>query len=113
MGIKQNLSKNLKAFRAARGLSMTGFASELGISKSTLQSIMASGNTTLDTAERIAASLGVPQVELLFDDRLPQKSNAARWLLQGTAWYASLSRDAQTEVAECIHRIMEVVKCGK
>ena len=112
MDIKKNLSKNLKAFRAARGLSMAEFSDELGISKSTLQSIMASGNTTIDTAVRISGSIGVPLSSRLFDDRLPRTYDAAQWLLCGASWYSQLPPDAQAEVSACVHRLLEVLKCG-
>ena len=56
----ENLGINLRNLRKARGLSMMELSSELDIPKSTLQSIMDGGQTTLYTAMHISRKLRIP-----------------------------------------------------
>jgi transcriptional regulator with XRE-family HTH domain len=66
------LSENLKAYQMAHSKSLLEFSEELGISKSTIQSIISDGNTTLDTLIRMAKALDASLDELVFGD-LPAK----------------------------------------
>ena len=58
-----HLSDNLKAYKEGMGKSLSDFARELSIPKSTIQAAMADGNTTLDTLIRIANALGQHRTE--------------------------------------------------
>lgn len=66
MGKNNLLSENLKAYQMARSKSLLEFSEELGIPKSTIQSIISDGNTTLDTLIRLANALDVSLDELVF-----------------------------------------------
>ena len=63
MSKPDNLGANLRALREAKQLSYTEFSIELGIPRTTLQSVMKSGHTSLDTACKIADALDVPLSE--------------------------------------------------
>lgn len=60
------LSSNLRAYQTAHNKSLLEFSEELGIPKSTIQSIISDGNTTLDTLIRMANALDVSLDELVF-----------------------------------------------
>lgn len=75
-------AKNLAAIQAYRGQSLDEFALDIGIPKSTLQSVRASGNTTLNTALLIAEGLGMSLDSLVGDAAFPEKTQLARHLIQ-------------------------------
>ena len=106
---RNHLSDNLKAYQKARSLSMTEFSEELGIPKSTLRSVMRDGNTTLDTAIRLAEGLGVSLDELVYDKYLPERVSLAQMLLRGLGWYAALPKEKQAAVAFHINELLKVV----
>ena len=78
------LSENLKAYQMAHSKSLLEFSEELGIPKSTIQSIISDGNTTLDTLIRMAKALDASLDELVFGD-LPAKQNIMDPAIQTTA----------------------------
>lgn len=100
---------NLEAIRIYKGQSVSEQAGELGVPKSTLQSVRASGHTTLDTAIRIADGLGLPLDSLVSDGQLTQKISTVRCLLQAVEWFRALSSGEQEEIAAHFHRILEVL----
>ena len=63
---RNNLSKNLRDFQTEMRKTLMEFSKEPGIAKSTVQSAMEGGNTTLDTAIRMAEQLGVTLDDLVF-----------------------------------------------
>ena len=112
MDIKRNLSNSLRALCEARSLTLQEFAEEINIPRTTLQSIFAEGNTTLETLMRISEGTGLPPEMLLQDDIAPRKISAARWLLQGIECYDALTEFQQQRLADYIDGIMEVVGNG-
>lgn len=102
-------AKNLEAIREANGQSLAEFAKEVGIPKSTLQSVRISGNTTLNTAIRIAEGLGLPLDSLIGDNHLAKKLDVVQYLLQGLDWFRTLSSEEQEEVILHIRGIVEVI----
>lgn len=104
-----NLSNNLKAYQQARNLSLIEFSEELSIPKSTLRSVMRDGNTTLDTAIRLAEGMGVSLDDLVYDKRLPERLSLGQLVLRGLEWYTSLSAETQATVASLLNEIMKAV----
>ena len=92
-------AKNLETIRRYRNQSVGEFSREIGIPKSTLQSVRNSGNTTLDTALRIADGLGLPL----------DKTDLVWYLLQSVDWLRGLSKQEQEEVVYHFQRILEVI----
>ena len=87
----QNFAANLNAIRRLRNLSLSEFSRELGIPKSTLQSILADGNTSLHTALYIADSLNVP-LSSLTGEMIPNRSlDSILSLLNCLEWFNNLS----------------------
>ena len=100
-------AKNLETIRRYRNQSVGEFSREIGIPKSTLQSVRNSGNTTLDTALRIAD--GLPLDSLTSDSRLAEKADLVWYLLQSVDWLRGLSKQEQEEVVYHFQRILEVI----
>ncbi len=91
------LSSNLRAYQTARNKSLLEFSDELGIPKSTVQSIMLYGNTTLDTLIRLAKALDVSLDELAFGD-LPTKQKQLhdlQYFLHEVSWFTKLPPEKQ------------------
>ena len=66
MSLQKNLSDSLNAIHTSRHQTLTAFAEELGISRSSLQEILkGNGNPRIDTIEQIAKQLHVDPLELL------------------------------------------------
>lgn len=104
-----NLSQNLEVLRRAKGVTQTEFAQILGVPKSTLQTVMLDGNTTLDTLIRIADGLGVTLDELVFDKSMSQRSGLASWLMNGLARFSELEPDAQGKLQHDISEILDLL----
>ena len=96
-----NLSNNLRAFQKARHVTQAEFAQALDVPKSTLQSVMLDGNTTLDTLIHLADALNVTLDELVFEADLPGREGVMRSLLISADWYANLSPEQQKML--CYH----------
>ena len=109
MDIKRNLSNCLRAMYESREGSLQEFAYELNIPRSTLQSILAEGNTTMETLMRICESTEIPPELLLADDTMPGKISVARWLLRGLNRFDSMTAPKQQVLADHINGILEVV----
>lgn len=66
MSLQKNLSDSMTAIHANRRQTLTAFAKELGISRSSLQEILkGNGNPRIDTIEQIASQLRIDPLELL------------------------------------------------
>lgn len=62
---QERFSSNLQSIRKAKNASLTEFAQEIGIAKSTIQSVIKDGNTTLNTAISIANAFDMTLDELV------------------------------------------------
>lgn len=109
MGLKQNLSENLKALRASRGLSLADFAEVIGIAKSTLQDIESGKSSTLDTVDHIARNLKIPASTLLSDAASPEQLSITIQIVQRLDWFSSLSPDERKEIIRLIERMAEIM----
>ena len=89
--------RNLEAIREYHNQSIAEFAQEVGIAKSTLQSVRISGNSTLDTAIRIADGLDLPLDSLVGDGHLPEKVDIIQYLLRSIGWFQELSGSEREE----------------
>ncbi len=104
----KQFGKNLEALRKFNGQTLAEQAQEAGVAKSTLQSVRLSGNTTLDTAIRIANGLGLSLDGLAGDGQLPEKMDLTRHLLRSVHWFRGLPEAEQEEVLDHFRRILEV-----
>lgn len=74
------------------------FAEELGIPKSTLRAVMKDGNTTLDTAIRIAESMGTGLDSLVHDRQFSDKQFILRHMELAGAWFAFLPEEKRRKI---------------
>lgn len=86
-----NLSGNLKAYQNARRKNLAEFSEELGIARSTIQSIMVDGNTTVDTLVRMANALHVSLDELVFGELPAKRLDDVQHFLRDVGWFVNLS----------------------
>lgn len=104
------LAKNLKRYQQLRGLTISEFARELDISKSTLRSILKHGNTTIDTATRISHSLNISLDTLIRDETFPEKIFILNHMQKALAWFAGLPAEKQEEVSSLLAQVWEVLE---
>lgn len=102
----RNFAKNLDEIRCMKQLTVSEFAKELGIPKSTLRSILKDGQTTLNTALRISEALNTPLDSLTQDNF--DKINLANNLLHSLQWYESQDDTYKGRVAFHINKILEL-----
>ncbi len=108
-----HFARSLKQIQRKKDLSLTGFADQLQIAKSTLQSILKYGQTTLETACNISNRLQVP-LSLLVDDAYPQQEFAfVAELLRGLDWYNNLSAAPQERIILLVTQLLEEIRDGK
>ena len=74
-----HLSDNLRAYQYAQGKSLAELSMEFGIARSTVQSVMADGNTTLDTLIRIACAMHCSLDELAASPQNKRMVSAPSW----------------------------------
>lgn len=101
------LSKNLKACQKSRGMSLMEFAEELDVPKSTLRAILKEGNTTLETAIRIAVSMGVGLDSLVHDKQFSDKQFILMHLERAGIWLESFSEEKREKIAELVAEIWQ------
>ncbi len=104
-----NLAKNLELIRKSQNESLAEFSERIGIPRSTLQSIMAEGNTTLDTAIRISEALNVPIDTLLNDENMENKLEIVQWVLEGSIWFNALPDDKKMGIKYHMEGLLEVL----
>ena len=101
---------NLKAIREARGLSLAEFSNELGIPRSTLQAILADGQTSLYTTVRISERLNVPLDALVGQTFPPGKLPLIQGFLTGLGWFNTLGPDEQDRVIFHLNALLEILR---
>ena len=107
MEYARNLSKNLRAIRGFK--SQVEFSGEIGITKSTLQSLE-KGTTyaRLDTLELISNRLGVPVSVLLADELTPVEHSVLLRVLRGMEWYTALPLSEQNSLLQWLQETLSV-----
>ncbi len=107
---KENfLSENLRACQQSRGMSLMEFAKELDIPKSTLRAILKDGNTTLETAIRIAVSMGMGLDSLVHDRQFSDKQFILKHLEQAGDWFVSLPEETRGKIAELVAELWKLM----
>ena len=106
----KNMAENLKNMRKARGLSLTEFSKELDIPKSTLQSVLADGQTSLNTAFRISEKLRI-SLDVLTNGILSAEQICVMdGLLSGVKWFSQLPQAKQKETSELIYALIRIIE---
>lgn len=105
-----NLANNLNALKEARRRSLSEFAKEIGVPKSTLQYILADGQTTLDTAMRIANTLHI-SLDVLVTGSLPAGELALLSnFCESFAWFHALDQQDKESVVFYLNKLLDVLR---
>ena len=116
----KRFAQNLDNIKTRNNKSLTEFAQEIGIAKSTVQSILKDGNTTLDTAIRISTALGISLDDLLNEDiddiengggeaKAGSLETGFEILKRVLGRFDDLDYNEQLELEYCIVRIMDIL----
>lgn len=89
----RQFGENLNALKESRQLSLTEFSAELHIPRTTLQAVLNGGQTTLDTACRIADASHIPLSVLTNQTASAKCLDVLQCWLTCVDWYSSLSED--------------------
>lgn len=111
MNIQENpnyFASNLSLIREFHGWSMSRFAKETSVPKSTLQSVLAKGQSNLDTALCIARHLGIP-LDILTNTLLsPQDIKVVHSIFHMFGWYSQLTNEGQREASMCFQSLFRL-----
>ncbi len=111
MLLRKNLTDTMNALRKSRGLSITAFAEEVGISRSSMQSLLnGTGNPRMDTVEHAAARLCLDPVVLLSGALSKPQLDAAISLLRALDFFASFSDEERDKFASLFLEMLSMVK---
>ena len=113
MNIQENpncFASNLSLIREFHGWSMSRFAKETSVPKSTLQSVLTKGQCSLDTALCIARHLGIP-LDILTNTLLsPQDINVTHSVFHILDWYSQLTNESQREASLCFQSLFRLIQ---
>ena len=107
-----HLSENLRAYQRAQGKSLTGLSAELGIARSTVQSVLSDGNTTLDTLIRIAHATNSTLDELVFGDTPARRLDDIQSFLGQVGWFIRLPAEKQEKFLFYLQEMLKLLEHG-
>ena len=107
---KHNLSEPLSKLQKEAHKSQAEFACELGIPKSTFETILRTGNTTVDTLLRISGHTGLTPNELLAYD---YDRRAVRGLVEYMTMYWHLPRFKQDKAKRMVLELLELFESDR
>ncbi len=108
MTLRENLADSMAAIRRAQKKSLSEFAEELAISRSSLQDILkGKGNPTLSTVELVADQLELDPLLLLSCSE--GKAHVAARLSYLFDWFHQLPDDKQQEFVAAFNTILSML----
>ena len=110
MTLQKNLSNIMNAIRRNRDQSLTTFAKELDISRSSLQEILnGTGNPRMDTIEHIANRLNMDPLALLSCSYSEEQLEIAMPLLKITDTLSGLPEEKRHEFIVLFQGLLQIV----
>lgn len=110
MALGQDLSINIREIRRKRQLSLTEFAEEIDIGRSTLHSMEAGRlNTTLGTVDQIAERLQIPAYSLLVRPGAGSEFGAMGFLWFAPGALERLPEDKRERIVGAIHLLLQEI----
>ena len=106
------LSDNLKAYQTTKKKTLAEFSEELGIARSTVQSIMADGNTTVDTLIRLADALHTSLDDLVFGELPIKRLDDIQHFLKNIGWFTKLSPQQQRKFRYHLCELLKLLEYG-
>ena len=107
---KVRIAENLKSYQELHKYTLAEFAQKLGIPKSTLQSVMQDGNTTVDTLIKIQQGLGMSLDELVYGEMSKVLSGGMHELLKGISRYADMDAAHQERLRNLMNSLFDELK---
>jgi len=107
---QSRFSRNLENIRIKRGKSITEFSQELSIPKSTMQPILKTGNTTLNTAVNIASSLNISLDELVNGEGASEQMRFLRTVSEMLERFNHLNAEEQEKLKYHIMEIFDIIR---
>lgn len=107
---RNRLSDNLRQYQRARGETLAEFSEELGIARSTIQSILVDGNTTVDTLIRMANALNISLDELVFGEPPAAAPRSGEEAPDAFRRYSELPPEAQNRLRRHLNEIFELLR---
>ncbi len=109
MALQKNLADSMAAIRTERKKSLSEFAEELSISRSSLQDILkGKGNPTLSTVELIARQLEVDPLLLLSCSESEMRTTL--YLAHLLDWFRQLSLERRQEFSTAVDTLISILK---
>ncbi len=105
-----HLSDNLKVYQREQGKTLSEFSREIGVAKSTLQSVMIDGNTTVDTLIRIANGLDITLDDLVFGEMQTEQIDKVKKLLTEMQWYMQLAEEKRERLRYHLQEIVRLME---
>lgn len=115
MNFNNYLARNLKSYQIFRNITIRQLASELGIPLSTLRTVMQEGNTTMDTAMRIANSLNISLDALISNDKplsehiTNSKNPCINQIINADIWLSDFPANKRDDICNLIVKIWDVI----
>ena len=106
---KNALSANLKSYQNLRNLTLSEFAAELDIPKTTLHDILNNGNATLATAIHISHALDITLDKLIHDETMPNKLFILKQIEITASWLSTFPPDKRRQIASLLSQIWRVI----
>lgn len=111
MALKKKIAFVLNAIRISRGLSITAFAQELEIGRSTLEELLnGTANPTLDTLQHIADKLQIDPLALFSISGTKAQALLFQILVQMIDNTIPLSKEHQEEFAMHVQGILALLE---
>lgn len=96
-----------------KGCTQAEFSAELGVPTSTLQTLLYSGNTTLDTLLHLADAMDISLDELVYCQKAPEIDARIHQLMQEFAWYSEMTEERQNAVWYHVCELVRLVKTNE
>lgn len=106
----ENFRKNIRTILQAEHLSITELSQKTGVPRSTIQSVLRDGQTTLNTALRLADGLGIPISVLIDSSPDTDQLQLLHGLFSLLGWFNRLSYRDQQTILEHMRPILEVLQ---
>lgn len=111
MLLRKSLMDTMNALRRSRGLSITAFSEEVGISRSSMQSLLkGTANPRMDTVEHVAARLRLDPAVLLSGALSAQQLDIAISLLRALDFFAAFSSEEKEKFASLFLEMLSMMK---
>ena len=102
------LAENLRLYQKMRDKTLAELSAELGVARSTVQSILTDGNTTVDTLVRMHNSTQLSLDELVFGKNTDETRRSG--LFDIIRWFQNQPSEKQSQIASHLSALFELTR---